>query len=547
MDKEEILKTKDAYINFIAKWPDSFRHDGKTFKELFTLNGDLPLWWLTEMQKKDPEGSAVFENLCRINKGEAPKDISRGFKGTSLGYLLSRMRFLVYMILKVLIFKIFLRRKPALPEIGDCLLFASIYPDMLKRRNGRLVDRYYLDLPDNIERDMGVKTKYMSFYYSSVVQLLKDLKTIKGDGVIFYEEHLSISDILRAFNIGTVFRFMRMEKSGAFKNSFNFHGHNVAHLFKNELAGSIAGRGVFEWSLVAKAVENITKVYKPLGVVSFLEMYPYSRALYYGVRRSGITVKTVAYQHANITPMKLWYSYSPSEISLNGDYIKGMPVPDYFIFQGKMGMDILNKSGYPKERSFLTGSPRFDRLAGIKKLDIAAIIPQNKKIVLVATTYSGKDSDAIIEMAVAAAKKRADCFLLFKAHPNYPIKEALGKYALKNYVVSEDDIHQLILRSDVLLTSYSTTGDEAIALKCPVISIETGVLINMSTFFEIDAAPSVSNPGELNLALDMVFYDKARMDKYRERWPALIEASFFKLDGRSEERLLNVMKEILKR
>jgi len=121
------------------------------------------------------------------------------------------------------------------------------------------------------------------------------------------------------------------------------------------------------------------KAWKPKGIVTFLEDVSILKSALYGVKRGAPDTKTIAYQHANITPMKLWYSYSPEEISLEGDYIKGMPVPDYFIFQGRMGKNIVKTSGYPESRCFMTGSPRFDGLAGIKKEIIDVDLPKDKK------------------------------------------------------------------------------------------------------------------------------------------------------------------------
>jgi len=86
-----------------------------------------------------------------------------------------------------------------------------------------------------------------------------------------------------------------------------------------------------------------------------------------------------------------------------------------------------------------------------------------------------------------------------KSHPNYSVREQLKKKSVRNYVVSDDNIPSIDMRADVLVTSYSTTADEAIALNCPAISIDTGALVDMSTFFDIKAAPSVNDPKRIEL------------------------------------------------
>ncbi|MDD5005989.1 MAG: CDP-glycerol glycerophosphotransferase family protein [Candidatus Omnitrophica bacterium] len=540
-DKELIHSTKEAYLRFIANWPNQFRYKGENFKELFTINGDFSLWWLTEMQKKDPECSPVFENLCRLEKGDKPKKSYYGFKNSLAYYFLSRVKFLIYMSLKILIFSIFIRNR----NEKEYILFVSLYPNNLRSNNYGLVDRYYLNLPGQVENNLGIKTSYVSFYYKSVTKLLKEIRRLRYEKIIFYESYLSFADIISAFSLSHLIKYIFLERKKGFKDSFNFKGKNVFDLFRDELRISFIGSGIPEGVLLSKAIERIVKQCDAKAIISFLEMYPYSRALYYGAKKGCPAVKTVAYQHATITSNKLMYVYSPSEISLDSIYIEGMPIPDYFIFQGKLGRDILIRSGYPENRCFLTGSPRFDGLIGLKKEKIEINLPINKKIVLVATSFTENDTREIIKIVFETAKRRDDCMFVFKAHHNCPVESMIKKYDFKNFIISDEDIHQLILRSDVLVTSYSMSADEAIALDCPSICIDTGVLIDMSSFFEIEAAPIVNDPDGLNSALNMIFYQPEKLRSFKERWPELIEASFYKVDGKAEERFIKMMKEVI--
>ena len=546
LDKETILNTREKYLKFIAEWPERFNYKGQNFKELFTLNKDLSLWWLTEMQKKDPEGSPVFENLCWLAKGKEPSKGHRGFKSSLFWYFLLRVRFLLYMFQKILIFKLFFRGKNEKEAESVDVLFVSLYANTLKGNNRQLIDRYYLDLPVDVEKKLEIRTSYVSFYYKSAGQLLKEIKKLKEEKIIFYERYLNLGDLLTAFNFSSLLKYIFIESKKEFKESFNLEGKNVFDIFKDELRVSFVGPGISEWILLVKAIERIVRQHSIKAIISFLEIYPYSRALYYGAQKGFPGVKTIAYQHANITSTKLWYIYNSSEISLNGNYIKGMPVPDYFIFQGKMGKELLVKSGYPENRCFLTGSPRFDSLVKIKPGETKVNLPSNKKIILIATTYLEEDTRALIKTISEMAKKRNDCFFVFKAHPNCPVESILKEHNFKNFSIADENIHQLISKANILVTSYSTTADEAIALGCPSICVDTGVLVNMSTFFTIEAAPTVSSPDELNLALDRVFYQPEEFKRFKEKWPELIEASFYRLDGQAGERVLGVLERIIK-
>lgn len=536
--KEIITQTREKYISFIADWPNQFMHKGKNFKELFLLNEDFSYWWLTEIQKKDSESSDVFFNLCRIEAGLSPQ-ISK----KSIPYcILLRIKFLISVLTKVLIFKLLYKKQSVRNAEQGNLLFVSLYSITSNYKSDVLTDRYYRDLPERIESVSGIKTGYVSFYYKSALQLLFEIRKLNTSKIIFYESFLSISDVFKAFNLRCLFRYISIEKKREFINSFNFSSKNVFTVFKRELRESFVGPGLVECALIAKAIEKIVKDFSTKTIVCFLETYPYSRAIYYGAKRGNNQIKTVAYQHANITSNKLWYTYSPKEISYNGNYIKGMPMPDFFIFQGRMGKDILVKSGYPQERCLLTGSPRFDTLFKTQR-NRAALL--NIKTVLVATTYSDVDANAIVKMVFNVSKMRKDCRFIFKAHPKYPLKAALKQCGFTDCIICDEDIHQLIFKSDVLITTYSTTADEAIALGCPVICVDTGVSINMSTFFDIEAAPIVVSSNELNTALDAVFYHPEKFNHFKEKWPQLLEASFYKLDGMAGQRVLDTVKRIM--
>lgn len=544
-DKQTVLSVKKKYLDFISGWPTRFRYKGKNFKELFVWDNGLSLWWLSETQKKDPEASPVFENLCRLEKGQSPKMARRGFKDTILGYFLARLGFLFYMSFKILIFKLCSKRDKASWKNGDFLLFCTLYGVILKDKEGRLKDRNFLNLPEEIENELKIRTRYVSFYSGSILKLLGDVKRLRTDRVIFCEQFLGFWDLLRAFDFPAIFRYVSIEKKKNFRDSFWFDGGNVFSLFQNELRGSFLGRGIFEWVLASLAFRKILKKYKSRAIISFLEMYPYSRAVYYAVKKDFKEIPTIAYQHASITPMKLWYAYSPQEISLDGDYINRMPIPDYFFFNGSMGREILAESGYPENRCFLVGSLRLDEAVKENNNRINIHLPQGKKRVIIATTYTPKDARKIIDIVFEAFKDREEYFLIFKAHANYPVDSLLGKYNFKNYIISEDNIYSLIRNADVLITSYSTTAEEAIALGCPVVEIDTGMLIDMSALFAIGAARIVRDAGQLNSALDILFSRGDGIAAQKASWPSLIEKSFYKLDGKSKERFINFTRQVL--
>jgi len=541
-DISTILKTREKYIKFISEWPEKYSENGKNFKDSFLVDEDFPLWWLTKMHQKDPEGSLVFYQLCLLENGVPLKAPIGNFKNSILIYFLRRLRFLFGILLKSIIFKLFYRFKID----SSAVLFASVYGTTLKITNNRLLDRYYLDLPDNIQKDANMVAYYFSFYSKSVLDLIFELRSLRASKqIVFCERYLQIFDIISAFSFKNMLKYILIERKHEFRRSFNYHGQNLFWLFKNELRYSMFAEETAMLHLLSNAINKIVKKHDIGMIISFLELYPYSCALYYGAKKANTSTIAIAYQHAIITPAKTLYFYDRSEMSFDGDYKKGMPMPDYFIFQGSMGRDLLVESGYPQERCFLTGSPRFDKLADLQIKDIKAKLPANKKIVIIATSNLIKDTEKIIQIVAEVINNRDDCFFIFKPHPNWEINKMVDKINADRYVISNEDIHQLILMASVLITSYSTTADEAIALGCPAVSIDTGVLVNMSSFTVIEAAPTVTDPFGLNAALDMIFYHPEKFEKYKNKWPELIAATFYKIDGKAQERVVQAIKQCL--
>jgi hypothetical protein len=61
----------------------------------------------------------------------------------------------------------------------------------------------------------------------------------------------------------------------------------------------------------------------------------------------------------------------------------------------------------------------------------------------------------------------------------------------------------------------------------------------MATFLEIPAAPVVRGIQELRSALNDMIHSSVYLHNFKEKWPQLIEGSFFRLDGQAIHRIIN--------
>ena len=606
VDPEEHVKAaareaREKYIKFVAEWPNRYRRNGKSFKELLTFQGQLSLWWLSRTRMKDVESSPTFillfqlEMLTRVSRGRGPFRLHLisedrafrrlvtqwaqgqgigtnlhprclrgrpGIRSSVLGHCLSRLRLVLTVAASVLLVKLvwFVTRPPSTREGTEETVFFTYLDETLQLGPSGLQDRHYVDLPAYLEEHTPLRPLYASFVHGHLAYLLRRLRQLLGrrQQLILLESYLTIGDALgMLFDWRAPARYLFYELfDRRFKASFRYDGLNIYHLIRNELLGSFVGSGIADCLFLAKAFQRMAGRRPIKHVVSFLELYPQALAVYAGVKRGRPQVTTVAYQHAAVTRMKLWYCSAPSEIvPVEQDARWGMdvmPSPDLFLCQGGLGEEVLLESGFPRERCFLTGSPRYDQLGtnpdsaredptGKTSLDI----PEGKRVVLVPTSYSPKDTEHLVGLVAEACSGNDDWFVVFKPHPVHPMEDFLATVAqytdFANHVVLDVPIQRLIAHSDVVVTTYSTTADEAIALGCPVVVVRRNASFSMATVWEIEAAPAVDDAQGLQRSLDILFRRPESFDRYRKHWPEFIKSTFYLLDGRAKERVTQVL------
>jgi hypothetical protein len=273
------------------------------------------------------------------------------------------------------------------------------------------------------------------------------------------------------------------------------------------------------------------------------------------LRMCGIPSCTiVTYQHAAITPGKLYHSYAAHEYSGRGareKFIARMPTPDEMLFQGERGKTVVAESGFPEDRCTVTGAARYDALAatvGASQSQDRVVPPSlaelagERKIVLVLPSLAAEDGDELIAAAIDACAGESGLFVAVKPHPERPIDELASQ--TKAAAIVDLPVAECLAAADIVVVSYSTTGDEAVAMGIPVVSY-AGVRPTMSTFASVPAAPIVHDAGGLRSAIGRMLTDESYREPFAAWREELIEATFYRLDGRSHERTLACFEAIL--
>lgn len=608
------LRTRTRYSEFISTWPMDTSIKGISFKEKFSHRNEISYWWLTDASVKQNESSQTFEYLCYLELLDATINITYDHcayigSDTMLSLLISRVCekystvfsssspskvernvpiiygivarfwFAIKIFFAWVFFKLFDTREPKLT--ANVVGFYTIYPSTSYLNGTNLNDRNYLKLPNIIDKLPGYKSLFLvSFHPKSVRHWKTVLTSILSKqssdkpNYVFMDRFLKFSDVLLVLmNLWFVIRYLILHKfSSIFRKSFRYLEVDIYELIGLEQARALLGNQLPDSIILSRLTERALNKYQMDHLFCFLELYPSARAIYYGASKSKAQIETVAYQHASINSMKLWYNYSKDELLSTGDklsqFIFSMPIPDRYFFQGDLGRKIITDSGYPEERCFVTGSPRYESLAHIRdKINAKSseplqtidktVKPQTRQI-LVVPSLSKPDALELIEATLLAWELNRSEYdhkipiqITIKPHPSTILTNELNalsnKYDCKCVSESSDNLYDLIVKADVVITSYSTAGDEAIALKTPVICY-SGIKATMSSFLDIPAAPIVHDPEELDSTLKKIIYpenhplhDPDFISQYRNHWQSLIDESFYKLDAYASDRIISAL------
>ena len=605
-------KARTRYSEFISNWPIDTLINGVSFKQKFSYKHEISYWWLTDASVKQNESSLTFDYLCHLELINSTMNMSYS-KCVYIGHdnllsllvfrlcekhnihfislnlprvkthlsvihgILSRFWFAFKILWIWIFFKVFNFSKPELSS--NVIGFYTIYPSTSFLEDSSLNDRNYRQLPEIINNQSDRKALFcVSFHPKNLSHWMTALKSIttrqnaNKPNHVFIESFLTFNDVIVVLmNLVFVSKYIMLHKYNAtFRRSFEYLEIDIYELIGLEQARSLLGNQLPDSIILARLTERSLNKYPMTHLICFLELYPSARAIYYGASKSKTSIKTVAYQHASINSMKLWYSYSEKEIvrshSKPDKFISSMPIPDMYLFQGNLGRSIITESGYPEDRCLVTGSPRYDRLARIRKTidshqQITSQQPDNTqkskaKQVLVVPSLSTSDALELIETTLLAWQQGRSEYdngipiqITIKPHPATILSNKLNvlidKYKCECMSESSEDLYTLILKADVVITSYSTAGEEAIALQTPVICY-AGTSVTMSSFLDIHAAPIVHDPEELDNVLKKVIspedhplHDPHFITPYQDNWQFLIDQSFYRLDALASDRIIS--------
>lgn len=228
---------------------------------------------------------------------------------------------------------------------------------------------------------------------------------------------------------------------------------------------------------------------------------------------------------------------------------------------GKADFERYVSLGNGENRLVITGSPKYDRIfskastgSKFKTCESLCLDPA-KKIVVFATqpvtrfsSYRTRDENRVLlESVLKAMKEFPGTQLVVKLHPfdsGIMYNKVLNEYGGKRTIIVKDvDIFELISICDALITFSSTVGLEAMILDKPVITVNLGKRKDVLPFAERGAALGVYREEDISKALRAALEDEAVQGQLSEGSKKIVAYYVHKLDGRSSERVVNIMQE----
>ncbi len=275
---------------------------------------------------------------------------------------------------------------------------------------------------------------------------------------------------------------------------------------------------IIESIFIINCIEGFFRKYKSIKSITLnSDAHKVSRAFVLYARTKNIKTKVI--QHGSTV---LEYGYLPV-------------LADTIFTWGSISNDWFLTRGTSKNQLKITGTPKTDRM--IKYDIINKDITEVKDILLVINPIGNTNVEKVLEI-IKTSGLHNKYNLKIKLHPgSIDNKEQVEKYFLNTQakIYKKENIHELIMDSDIVITTTSTVGNEAIAFYKPLIQLEISEINVQMEYNEFNCSHSIKNSYSLDNLLDNLELLNSKKTNYEN----FITEYFYKLDGGSAFRIIN--------
>ncbi|MBU4070413.1 MAG: CDP-glycerol glycerophosphotransferase family protein [Nanoarchaeota archaeon] len=320
------------------------------------------------------------------------------------------------------------------------------------------------------------------------------------------------------------------------KKGLNYGGQNVFPAFQEYFNYLFKIR--FLWlAYYVNSYDNLFKKNKIKAVVVMDDLIPVNRALILIAKKYNIPSIVVPHGVFIDTAGKGFIPLTADKMAVWGKIIKnqminfGVNSKKLIITGASIFDDIVQKQKNNKNQFKENKKKKFSLMLGIQKYD---------------DVFADKETEKIIKIAIESVQEFKDVELKISLHPRLSsnIIKSILKEKKGNICIEKGKIEDLIKECDGLITLYSTIAFDAMFENKPIISLNPLNRPEIIPYVKSGVALKARNKKELINAIK-----KIRSEKFLNEWvknkEKFLKNYLFKLDGKSSERVLNAIKEIM--
>jgi surface carbohydrate biosynthesis protein (TIGR04326 family) len=576
--EKQALKLKNEYLSWVYDF-GQLRLSGKTVKEHLQVFENLSFWWMTLLGEKSPyKCPAIYsifklrvleklykDNDCQglmycgsdsvlhqvliqwsyemghpyqqilVDSKPGKTDSSSQSSGTQkfINMLPNIFQACLWLVQRWWVRFRHLNTNPPAQDINENrVTLVTFFPNIDKKQaeNGKFYSRYWEDFHKMLD-ESSVSVNWVWFYfrqneidYREAVRL-KDVCNSSEPGKYKHyllDEFLSSSVLWLAVCMYFKMyikgkRLLKLKKAFVFpKSKLNFYPFMKAD-WDSSFFGALARDEVLRMALFDSMAQKLSP--GPWSMFTW-ENQGWELGLVSAWKRHKKTMPIFGYVHPSVRPLDLCMLSDPRTYAGKG--IEAQPLPDRLAVGTSSGLDLLEQSGYPKEKLFDTEALRYMNLMGLYRSE-KKDLKSSGRILLVAPGMINHETTIHFAMLAEAWRQGGlDKYdeIIFKQHPGYPLKKFLTDFELPfSYSMVDENLNTLWSRVDVVYCPNSPgVSLEAAYLGLPIIIPSPVTALNMTPLYGLSGLEFVANsemlvkkldnPSTLDIPEDYFFFDR---------------------------------------
>jgi hypothetical protein len=394
-------------------------------------------------------------------------------------------------------------------------------------------DRYYHELAHELDETASLSPIYtMHLSGGNIFSAVQHaLSWERQSRLSLVHEHLGVNALIAIATtyLQTTWRLWRYLRESS--DNWRFASLDVSPLVQAELLDSLY---IVPHTLVQyECMRAERRQYDdPVVVTTHFESM-IGRTTTAAVRSVDDETPVVGLQHGPIASGKLQYTITEWAAQT-------FPLPDRIVVDGSHAKSVLDEGGFPEAQITALGSPRYAPLFDI----LGEADRKDKQAGSGIVVFFGLSDFRGMASLILPVLRDEGVSATLKPHPSVrsetteyiqTISERVGYH---DFEIVNRDAHDLIVESDLVISSYSSTAIETLAFGTPLVCVLPRYRIDPTPFSD-DIVPMVHTVSALQAVLDR---DDVAVDP--DRRAEFLDDFFGPRDGMAAQRLTRLCREL---